>query len=139
MNENFDRCFDFLMTWEGGYSNDPNDPGGETNFGISKRVFPYINIKDLDIEGAKRLYRDHYWTQCNCQTRPWPWDFIVFDTAVNMGVKKALVLYQENQDYKDYLLARMQSYINISSKTRDKFLKGWINRVLALDAEIRRK
>ena len=139
MDDNFDRCFAFLMSWEGGYSNDPDDPGGETNFGISKRSHPNVDIRGLTEEEAKRIYRSAYWTPCDCQNKPWPWDLIIMDTAVNIGQKRALVMFQENQDWKDYLMARIKYYISISSKTKDKFLKGWINRVMALDRLARSK
>ena len=139
MNENFDRCFDFLIKWEDGYSNNPDDPGGETNFGISKRSFPDLDIATLTTEDAKKIYRDHYWTPCNCQNKPWPWDLIVFDTAVNIGIKRAMILFQEHSDWKDYLLGRIKYYISISPKTKDRFLKGWINRVLALNTEALRR
>jgi lysozyme family protein len=133
MNENFDRCFEFVIKWEGGYSNDPDDPGGETNFGISRRFHPEIDIQHLTESEAKSIYHDEYWTPCNCQTKPWPWDIIVFDTAVNLGKKRALIMFQENTDWKDYLMDRINYYIGISSRTRDKFLRGWINRVMALN------
>ena len=139
MNENFERCFAFIMSWEGGYSNDPDDPGGETNFGISKRAHPKVDIQHLTEEEAQNIYRTEYWTPANCQARPWPWDLILFDTAVNLGFRRAMVMFQENPDWKDYLMARIKYYISISSKTKDKYLKGWINRVMALDRLARSK
>ena len=45
----FDRAFDLLMDSEGGYSDDPLDPGGETNFGISKRAYPKEDIRFLTL------------------------------------------------------------------------------------------
>ncbi len=42
---------------EGGYTNDPRDPGGETNWGISKRAYPNLDIKNLAMEEAKRIYK----------------------------------------------------------------------------------
>jgi lysozyme family protein len=139
MNENFDRCFNFIMQWEGGYSHDPDDPGGETNFGISKRAHPDVDIKNLTRGFAMTIYKTEYWFTCNCQSKPWPWDLILFDTAVNLGTKRALVMFQENPDWKDYLLARIRHYIRISAKTHDQYLRGWINRVLALNVEALRK
>jgi len=139
MNENFERCFNFIQRWEGGYSNDPDDPGGETNFGISKRSHPLLDIANLTEEDAHTVYRDEYWTPCNCQAKPWPWDLIVFDTAVNLGPKRALIMFQENPDWKDFLISRIKYYISISSKTHDKYLKGWVNRVLALNIESLRR
>ncbi|MBI5343968.1 MAG: hypothetical protein HZB83_01285, partial [Deltaproteobacteria bacterium] len=48
--DNFERAIAFVLRHEGGYANDPRDPGGETNFGISKRAYPMLNIKDLSVE-----------------------------------------------------------------------------------------
>jgi lysozyme family protein len=55
MKDNFDKALSFVLSWEGGYSNDPDDPGGETNFGISKRSYPNENIKDMTKERASEL------------------------------------------------------------------------------------
>ena len=46
---------------EGGYVNDPDDPGGETNFGISKRSYPNVDIRNLTVEGASAIYLRDFW------------------------------------------------------------------------------
>ena len=50
----FDVAVSLIINFEGGYVNDANDPGGETKFGISKRSFPNVSIRDLSLEQAKR-------------------------------------------------------------------------------------
>lgn len=55
-----DEILDEVLKREGGYSNDVADPGGETNFGISKRSFPDLDIKALTREQAKEIYRQQY-------------------------------------------------------------------------------
>lgn len=62
---NFDIAFDRLMGHEGGYQNDPNDPGGETNWGISKRSYPDEDIKNMTKERAKELFRRDFWNKVN--------------------------------------------------------------------------
>jgi lysozyme family protein len=57
----FGPAITFVLENEGGYSNDANDPGGETNFGISKRAYPEIDIKNLTREGAIAIYQRDYW------------------------------------------------------------------------------
>jgi lysozyme family protein len=52
----FDKAFDRLMGHEGGYTDNPKDPGGETNWGISKRSYPSVDIKNLTREQAGVLY-----------------------------------------------------------------------------------
>ena len=55
-----DAAMTFVFRWEGGYVNDPDDPGGETNFGISKRAHPTVDIQALTKEGAAEIYFEHY-------------------------------------------------------------------------------
>lgn len=61
MNAQFGPAITFVLQHEGGYSNDPNDPGGETNFGISKRSYPDVDIKNLTREQAIAIYERDYW------------------------------------------------------------------------------
>ena len=49
----FDQVIDRVLAHEGGYVNDPDDPGGETKYGISKKAYPKIDIKNLTKEEAK--------------------------------------------------------------------------------------
>ena len=58
----FEEIIDRVIESEGGYVNDPDDPGGETKYGISKRAYPEIVIKDLTIKQAKQIYYEDYWT-----------------------------------------------------------------------------
>lgn len=91
---NFDLAFDRLMGNEGGYVNDPADPGGETNWGISKRSYPGIDIKALTREGAKRIYRADFWDRARMAEYDGAIAFQVFDLAVNSGIETAVRLMQ---------------------------------------------
>lgn len=84
----FDEAFDRLFAAEGGYVNDPNDPGGETRYGISKRSYPGVDIKNLTIDGAKAIYRADYWAELDIF--PDVLRFQLFDFAVNSGVETAI-------------------------------------------------
>lgn len=86
----FDLAFDRLMGSEGGYSNDPSDPGGETNWGISKRSYPNVDIKNLTREGAKAIYLRDFWTRINGDEMYDGVAFQVFDFAVNSGIETAV-------------------------------------------------
>ena len=86
----FDQAFEKLIGHEGGYVNHPNDPGGETNFGISKRAYPHEDIRGMTIERAKVLYRRDYWDAAGCDAVPEAAKFQVFDMAVNSGVRAAI-------------------------------------------------
>lgn len=85
----FDQAFDRLIGHEGGYVNDPRDPGGETKFGISKRAYRDVNIATLTIDDARRIYQRDYWDKARCSDLPPQVAFQVFDTAVNSGIGQA--------------------------------------------------
>ena len=86
----FDEVFDRVIGHEGGYVNDPNDPGGETNWGISKRSYPDLNIKELTREQAREIYRVDFYSRINGDRLPDGVAFQIFDFAVNSGVETAV-------------------------------------------------
>lgn len=90
----FEKALDFVLKQEGGYNNDPNDPGKETNLGISKSVYPDEDIKNMKLARATFLYRTDYWDKCRCGELPIGVDLIVFDIAVNQGPYVAIRLLQ---------------------------------------------
>ncbi len=59
----FDNAVNDLLDIEGGYVNDPNDSGGETNFGITKRSYPDVDIKNLTSADAKMIYLRDFWNK----------------------------------------------------------------------------
>ncbi len=91
---NFDQAFTALIGNEGGYVNDPRDPGGETKYGISKRSYPGEDIAGLTLERAKEIYRRDFWGPSGCDAWPDALKFDVFDMAVNAGVKTAIKMLQ---------------------------------------------
>jgi lysozyme family protein len=94
MISNFDTGFALVVNLEGAYSNDIRDPGGETKFGISKKAYPDLDIRNLTIEQAKSIYRRDYWDDCKCDSLPSPLDIMVFDAAVNQGKDAAIKMLQ---------------------------------------------
>ena len=129
MND-FDKAVKFTLKWEGGYSNDPNDPGGETKYGISKRSYPELDISKLTLKQAKEIYYQNYWLKAGCDGLPYPFDIIVFDTSVNMGKRRALEFLNAYNDWKDYLLLRLYTYSKF--KQAKLYFRGWANRTLDL-------
>ena len=104
----FDKAFKRTIVHEGGYVDDPDDRGGETNFGISKRAYPDEDIKNLTLERAKDLYRRDYWHRQSCHLID-DEDIAMelFDTSVNMGVGRGGKIFQEalnlaNRNERDY-------------------------------------
>jgi len=90
----FDEAFRILIGHEGGYVNDPRDPGGETKFGISKRAYPFEDIRNLTIDRARAIYYRDYWIRSGCERVPEAMRFDLFDTAVNSGLSRAVRLLQ---------------------------------------------
>jgi len=90
MSHNFDKFIDRLLAHEGGYVWHASDPGGETNWGISKRAYPKVNIKTLTRDGAKAIYKRDYWDAVKGDHLPPAVAFQAFDVAVNHGVGVAI-------------------------------------------------
>ena len=90
----FDEAVIEVLKHEGGYVNDPDDPGGETNMGISKKAYPYLNIKELTEKDAKDIYFKDYWLKCKCSKLPEELQHIYFDMVVNMGKSRAVKVLQ---------------------------------------------
>lgn len=92
----FDKAIKLILKWEAGYVNDPSDPGGETKYGISKRSYPNLDIKNLTEQQAKEIYKRDFWDTCKCNQLPYPVAIMVFDTAVNMGTGTAIKMLQKS-------------------------------------------
>jgi lysozyme family protein len=93
----YDACLARLLVHEGGYTNHPADPGGPTNFGITiydyrKYVKPHAtaaDVKAMQVEEAKRIYRVKYWGAQRCDELPAGVDDCVFDYGVNSGIGRS--------------------------------------------------
>ena len=85
----FDYCFSVTIGFEGGYVNNPADPGGETKYGISKRAYPNTDIANLTLDQAKAIYQSDYWSKAGCQFCVPALACLVFDAAVNNGAGMA--------------------------------------------------
>lgn len=114
---NFNKAVDLVFKAEGGYVNDPDDKGGETIFGISRKSHPeskiWAIIDDWKTKGvrdpkiitkmcwdtdvyvfAREIYRKEYWDKCKCDDLPELHRYPIFNCAVNCGVKQAVRFYQ---------------------------------------------
>ena len=90
----FDEIIEVVLHHEGGYVNDPDDPGGETNFGIAKRSHPDVDIANLTKDGAKEIYKEHYWDKNKVESLPEDLRHIYFDMCVNQGKGRAVKILQ---------------------------------------------
>ena len=90
----FDEIIEKVLEHEGGYVNDPKDLGGETKYGITKRFYPDIDIKNLTIEQATEIYKKDYWDKNKVESLPQNLWHIYFDMCVNMGKRTAVKVLQ---------------------------------------------
>jgi|TARA_B100001971_G_scaffold39309_1_gene34387 lysozyme family protein len=90
----FDEIIEGVLKHEGGYVNDPTDLGGETNYGITKRFYPDVDIKNLTKEGAKEIYRKDYWDKNKVDDLPDNLKHFFFDCCVNQGRGTAVKILQ---------------------------------------------
>ena len=93
MANNFDHCLEIILHHEGGYVNHPKDPGGETNLGVTKRVYEEHggtkDMKDLTFEDVAPIYKKSYWDRVKGDELPVEIDLCVFDFGVNVGTGRA--------------------------------------------------
>ncbi len=96
--EAFEKAFERIIGHEGGYVNHPNDPGGETNFGITKRVAREAGYTgemiDLTLGEAKDIYHTGYWLRARATAYHPAIGFQLFDAAVNHGIGNAIRMLQ---------------------------------------------
>jgi lysozyme family protein len=96
MDSKFKAAADLLLGHEGGYRDDPEDPGGETSFGISRRSYPETDIKSLTREQAEAIYYRDWWTAYGYGSISHAGVAAkVLDLAVNLGPARAHKLLQE--------------------------------------------
>jgi lysozyme family protein len=95
---NFDTCFHITLQWEGGYSNDADDPGGPTNLGIIQKEYnvwrsehgqTLQSVRWITEDEAKAIYKAKYWDAIGADNLPSGYDLAAWDCAVNNGVGRA--------------------------------------------------
>ena len=98
MKNNYDKCLETILHHEGGYVNHPKDPGGETNLGVTKRVYQEHggtkDMKDLLVEDVAPIYKKGYWDKMKGDDLPGGLDLCVFDFGVNAGPGRAAKFLQ---------------------------------------------
>jgi len=154
MSLTFDEIFERLIGHEGGYVNHPDDPGGETNWGITKttaRTNGYMGaMKALSREQAKVIYKKAFWDRAKCDQYDSAIGYQLFDAAVNHGIGNAIRMLQravnvaddgvigkltlaaiQSYDVNDILILfnaeRLEFYAKLS--TFPSFGRGWSRRV----------
>ena len=91
--ENYDKCLETILHHEGGYVNHPEDQGGETNMGVTKRVYEDFggtkDMKDLGFDDVAPIYKQNYWDRVKGDKLPTGLDLCVFDFGVNAGTGRS--------------------------------------------------
>jgi lysozyme family protein len=141
----FDKALSFVLRWEGGYVNNPNDKGGATNKGITQSTYnawlqsKKQNLKDvrhITDEEVRQIYYNNYWLAAGCNKMSEKFAILCFDTAVNMGVGrvKPFLEYAKYTNPDKFIIARIRKYSEFAKVGNQKvFLQGWLNRVLDLE------
>jgi len=101
MSANFKVVIDRVLGHEGGYVNDPNDPGGETNWGISKRSYPNVDIKNLTRDQAVAIYYKDFWVPIKGERLHDGTAYQLMDSAVNSGISQSIRLLQRALEVAD--------------------------------------
>jgi lysozyme family protein len=142
MKSNYEFCIKEVLKSEGGYTNDPADSGGETNFGITQRETS-IPVKTMTQAQAIAIYKKKYWDTVDGDNLPSGVDYTVFDYGVNSGVARAKKVYSQFKDQKPVIVINKvnderQAFLNnlaIRRPKDQKFLKGWTSRVARVRAD----
>ena len=102
MQGNFQACLDLVLKAEGGWVHHEKDPGGETNLGVTKKVWeeyvghPVETMKNLTPELVAPLYELKYWRPCYGEVLPRGLDFAIFSFGVNAGPGRSVKLLQQS-------------------------------------------
>ena len=91
----FDNIIEIVLQHEGGYVNDKDDMGGETKYGITKRFYPHLDIKNLTKEQARDIYYKDYWIPSKAYKLPVELQYPYFDCVVNTGQSRAVKILQK--------------------------------------------
>jgi lysozyme family protein len=151
MKQNYQYALTNMLADEGGYTNNKNDAGGATNYGITIADYRlYINskgtaddVKNMTVDQAKLIYKTKYWDKVKGDTLPAGVDYCVFDYGVNSGIARAQKILQKFSQISDPVakinaicderLAFLQSIRGGSDWVH--FGKGWSRRVANVRAK----
>jgi lysozyme family protein len=149
MDKVFESIIERVLGHEGGYVNHPDDPGGETNWGISKRSYPHLDIANLTRSEAVQIYYRDFWLPCLRAASNQALAFLMLDAAVNHGMGNACRFLQRavgvaddgsigpitvaavrRMDLADVQLLFMAERFEFWAKLKsfDSFGRGWVRR-----------
>lgn len=163
MENNFEQCLALVLKNEGGFVNNPKDPGGMTNLGVTKKTWEdWVGhpvdesvMRALGPADVAPLYKKNYWDKTRCDDLPAGVDYAIFDFAVNSGPSRAAKILQgccgvaqdgsigpatlnavatrSPRDLATEICEERLKYLQ-SLPTYDTFGKGWTRRVNEVEA-----
>lgn len=157
MKDNFENALKLVLKHEGGWFDHPKDPGGATMKGIIISVYSKFKgrpvtkdeLRNITDEEVRTIYRNNYWNPMKCDELPLGIDHIVFDAAVNTGLRQATLFAQrasgvtddgafgpmtlkavQGSDPRDFItkFSALKERFYRALKTFPHFGRGWINR-----------
>ncbi len=137
----FQQCLRHVLRHEGGYVDHPKDPGGATNFGITRKtlarwrkISPWWKLSKSEVRHLKTsevaaIYQSHYWRRCGAHLMPYGLDHAVFDYAVNSGPSRAVKQLQAIVGVKSDGINGPKTRANIRRKIEQKGVRWLIVQV----------
>lgn len=153
----YKKALDFVLKWEGKFSNHPDDPGGATNFGITQRTYDVYRTKlKRTLQSVKKInslevvdiYDDFFWEKIKGDELPENIAMALFDWAVNTGVRRAIrhlqlvLMVKEDgvmgpitiKSAKEMSKNQLKLFLDVRERFYKKqnkpmFLRGWLNRL----------
>lgn len=135
----FDKALDHVLRFEGGFVDHPLDPGGATNYGVTQATYDAWrraqgqeprSVREIERVEVRSIYWGRYWLPAGCEQLPAPLAFVVFDSAVNSGLHRALKWLEQTRDWREYLTVRLDFLTGLA--TWPTFGKGWARRLAAV-------
>ncbi|MFN5997832.1 MAG: glycoside hydrolase family 108 protein [Paracoccaceae bacterium] len=162
-SDRLSKALAFTLRWEGGFVDHPADPGGATNKGVTKAVYdsyraskgqPKQSVRQINDIEVHDIYETRYWQSAKCPEIKVDLDTVHFDTAVNMGVSRAIKFMQKSTGCTPdgswgsltasavagcdpgatliaYCNTREAFYLSLVNRRPEMkvFMKGWMNRL----------
>lgn len=135
MQKDFVLILHYVLQSEGGYTNDPADPGGPTNWGITiidARKYWKSNATATDVKAmpqsvAEQIYKEKYWNAMNCDSLPVGVDYSIMDYGVNSGIGRAGKVLRRALKMSDTTSVISADVISACSKADPNMLINYIN------------
>lgn len=124
---NFDQAFTTLLKHEGGFSDHPADPGGQTRYGITEAVAREVgyrgDMRELPLYLAKSIYKGRYWDAVRADELPEAVRYAVFDAAVNSGPRQAILWLQRAVGTRDDGIIGPQTLAAVRAADPERLLR----------------